>query len=248
MLPIRDLNPREGPAPVTWALIGASIVAFLVQIGLAGRALAFETMRAGAFVPVVFFDDPVARWATPVTTAFLHADPIHLATNLFFLAVFGDNVEARIGHGRFLIFYLAGAAVSSLVHGAIDPSSPLPMVGASGAISAVLGVYVLWFPRRRVQALIVPLIVPWALIRIFVRVPRFHLWWLSAWVFIGYWAVVQVVEARGVLISGMTTGGGVAWWAHVGGFAFGLLIAPLLRPGRPSAEGAESTESADERS
>lgn len=229
MLPVRDLNPRHGPAPVTWTLIGACTIAFLIQIGVAGRALAFETMRAGAFVPVVFFDDPVSRWVTPLTTAFLHADPFHLATNLFFLAVFGDNVEARIGHVPFIAFYSAGAIASSLVHGWIEPSSPLPMVGASGAISAVLGAYVLWFPRRRVQALVVPLIVPWALARLVARVPRFHLWWLPAWIFIGYWALVQVVEAGGVLVAGMQTGGGVAWWAHVGGFAFGLIVAPLLR-------------------
>lgn len=211
-----------------WTLIGANVVAFLIQIGVAGRAFAFETMRAGAFVPVVFFDDPAARWATPLTTAFLHADPIHLATNLFFLAVFGDNVEARIGHLPFLAFYLAAAAASSLIHGLIDPSSTLPMVGASGAISAVLGVYLLWFPRRRVQALIVPLFLPWLLVRLLARIPRFYLWWLPAWVFIGYWAVVQVVEAGGVLVAGMPQGGGVAWWAHLGGFAFGLAAAPLL--------------------
>lgn len=228
LLPVRDLNPRHGPAPVTWALIGINIVAFLIQIGVAGRTIAFETMRTGAFVPVVFFDDPAARWATPVTTAFLHADPLHLATNLFFLWVFGDNIEARIGHAPFLGFYLVAAAASSLIHGLIEPSSRLPMVGASGAISAVLAVYVLWFPRRRVQALIVPLVLPWAFARLLGRIPRFYLWWLPAWVFIGYWAVVQVVEAGGVLVAGMPQGGGVAWWAHVGGFLFGLALAPLL--------------------
>lgn len=228
MLPVRDLNPRSGPAPVTWVLIGANLVAFLLQIGIAGRGVAFELMRAGAFLPAAFFDDPSASWATPVLTAFLHADPIHLATNLFFLGVFGDNVEARIGHGRFLGFYLAAAAASSLIHGLVDPRSVLPMVGASGAISAVLAAYILWFPRRRVQALIVPLFLPWLLVRLLVRVPRFYLWWLPAWIFIGYWALVQLVEAGGLLVVGMPSGGGVAWWAHVGGFAFGLAVAPFL--------------------
>lgn len=232
MLPVRDLNPRAGPATVTWVLIGVNLVAFLLQIGVAGRGVAFELMRAGAFLPAAFFADPVAAWATPVLTAFLHADPIHLATNLFFLGVFGDNVEARIGHGRFLTFYLAAAAASSLIHGIIDPRSVLPMVGASGAISAVLAAYVLWFPAQRVQALIVPLVLPWLLARLLFRAPRFHLWWLPAWIFIGYWALVQFVEASGTLVVGMPAGGGVAWWAHVGGFVFGLVVAPFLTPRR----------------
>lgn len=232
MLPVRDLNPRVGPAPVTWALIAVNLAMFLLQIGVAGRGVALELMRAGAFLPAAFFADPVANWATPVATAFLHADPIHLATNLFFLGVFGDNVEARIGHGRYLTFYLAGAAASSLIHGTIDPRSVLPMVGASGAISAVLAAYVLWFPAQRVQALIVPLFLPWLLTRLLFRVPRFDLWWLPAWIFIGYWALIQFVEAGGTLVVGLSPGGGVAWWAHVGGFLFGLAVAPFLTPRR----------------
>lgn len=242
MLPVRDVNPRHGPAPVTWILIGANLAAFLLQIGIAGRGLAFDIMRAGAFVPAAFFSDPSERWATPLLTGFLHADPIHLATNLFFLAVFGDNVESRLGHTRFLLFYVVGAYASSLIHGMTDPGSPIPMVGASGAISAVLGAYILWFPRRRVQALIVPLFIPWLLARLLFRAPSFHLWWLPAWIFIGYWALVQVVEAGGTLVVGMPTGGGVAWWAHVGGFAFGLAAAPIVdRTVRARSPGRDDT-------
>lgn len=228
MLPVRDLNARRGPAPVTWALLGATSVSFLVQVGLLGQDAAFGLNRTGAFIPAAFFEGAASRLPSLLLHAFLHADPLHLIGNLFFLGVFGDNVEERLGSGRFLGFYLAAAAFAALAHGFVQPGSRVPMVGASGAISAVLGAYVLWFPSRKVQAFVVPLFVPWLVVRLLVRVPRFHLWWLPAWLFIGYWALIQVVEAGGTLVVGPVTGAGVAWWAHVGGFAFGLVVGPLL--------------------
>jgi membrane associated rhomboid family serine protease len=164
----------------------------------------------------------------------LHGGWAHLAGNLVFLAVFGDNVEDRFGHGRFLVFYVLAAAVAGLVHALADPRSTLPLVGASGAISAVLGAYVRYFPRRRVQAIVVPLVLPWLLVRVFTPFPAFFLWSLPAWVYLGYWALVQAFEAAATLApSGLAVPtGGVAWWAHVGGFGFGLALAPLFaRPG-----------------
>jgi membrane associated rhomboid family serine protease len=232
VLPIRDINPRSGPAPVTWALTILTLAVFVVQLGLLGRGPAFAVMRGGAFVPAAFFEDPVGTWPTLITAAFLHVDVLHLVGNLFFLAVFGDNVEDRMGHGRFLAFYLLAAAVSTLTHGFLASDPRIPMVGASGAISAVLGAYVLWFPRRRIAAFVIPLFLPWLLIRLLLRVPRFYLWWLPAWLYIGYWAAIQVVEAGGTLGMGAGGAGGVAWWAHVGGFVFGLGVAPLLAPER----------------
>lgn len=228
MLPIRDLNPRSGPAPVTWALLGATVVAFLVQVGVLGQNVASTLNRAGAFIPDAFFPDPASGLLSLLLHAFLHADPLHLIGNLFFLAVFGDNVEERLGSGRFLLFYLAAAAAAALVHGLVQPGSRQPMVGASGAVSAVLGAYILWFPTRKVQAFVVPLFLPWLIARLVMRIPRFHLWWLPAWLYIGYWALIQLVEASGTLAVGPVSGAGVAWWAHVGGFGFGLVAGPIL--------------------
>lgn len=238
MLPVRDLNPRRGPAPVTWTLLAVTVAVFALQLGLLGPRLAVELVREGAFVPAGFFGDPLGRASTLVTSAFLHGDLLHLTGNLFFLAVFGDNVEERMGSLRFLAFYLAGAAVASLAHGSIDAGARVPMVGASGAISAVLGAYVLWFPRRPVQAFVAPLFLPWLMVRLLLPLPRFYLWWLPAWLYIGYWAAIQVVEAGGALGVGSGAGGGVAWWAHLGGFAFGLLAARgALRPARSRRSG-----------
>ena len=227
MLPVRDLNPRRRPARVTWTLIAVTVAVFAVQLGLFGQSVAFEALRGGAFLPAAFVADPLARAHTLWTSAFLHGDLWHLVGNLFFLGVFGDNVEERLGPLPFLAFYLAGAAVASLAHGLASGWSPVPLVGASGAISAVLGAYVLWFPARRVQAFVAPLFVPWLLIRALLPVPRFDLWWLPAWLYIGYWALVQLFEAGGSLVVGDAATSGVAWWAHVGGFAFGLAAGTL---------------------
>jgi membrane associated rhomboid family serine protease len=222
VLPVRDLNPRRRPARVTWTLLAVTVAAFAVQLGLFGQRAAFEMLRVGAFLPAAFVAEPLARAHTLWTSAFLHGDLWHLVGNLFFLGVFGDNVEERMGPARYLAFYLLGAAAASLAHGVASGWSPVPLVGASGAISAVLGAYVLWFPSRRVQAFVAPLFVPWLLIRVLLPVPRFYLWWLPAWLYIGYWALVQVFEAGGTLVVGDVAAAGVAWWAHVGGFAFGL--------------------------
>lgn len=229
MLPIRDVNPRRRPAGVTWTLVAATAGVFAVQLGALGPGPAFEVLRLGAFVPAAFADRPLEAAPTLVTSGFLHGDLWHLIGNLFFLAVFGDNVEERLGPARFLAFYVAGAAVASLAHGAASGWSPVPLVGASGAISAVLGAYMLWYPGRRVQAFIAPFFVPWLLLALFARVPRFYLVWFPAWLYIGYWAAIQVVEAGGALVAGDAGVGGVAWWAHVGGFAFGLIVGAARR-------------------
>lgn len=237
MLPIRDINPRHRAAPVTWTLLALIIVGYVGQVFIAGRndEDLLAVMYGAAFIPDAFWADPLAHAVSLVTHAFLHADPFHLIGNAFFLVVFGDNVEARLGSFRFVGFYLTAAAAAALTHGAIDPQGWRPMIGASGAISAVLGAYMLWFPGRRVQAFIAPLFVPWLVARLLGRIPRFYLWWLPAWLYIGYWAIIQFIEAGGSLTPGSAAGAGVAWWAHVGGFVFGLIIAPLLDPQRRKA-------------
>ena len=229
MFPLRDHNPNSRPTPVTWWLLAAIIATYVGQVAALNVANDqwAQWMFSSAFVPEVFWQDPISHAFTLITHAFLHADPLHLIGNAFFLVVFGDNVEARIGSRGFLGFYLGAAAAAALLHGAIDPQGWRPMVGASGAISAVLGAYILWFPRRQVQTFVAPLFLPWLFMRLFLPIPRFFLWWLPAWLYIGYWALIQFWEAGGSLTM-VDPGASVAWWAHVGGFVFGLVVAPFL--------------------
>lgn len=236
MIPVRDHNPTGGPVWVVWTLIAASTVAFVGPWFAGGWESVARAAWAGGLVPVDWWADAWGQAPRLLAHAFLHGGWAHLIGNLVFLFVFGDNVEDRLGHGRFLVFYLAAGAVGGLAHAVAAPSSPLPLVGASGAISAVLGAYVRFYPRREVQALVVPLVLPWLVLRTFGRVSTFFLWSLPAWVYVGYWALVQLAEGMAVLdaVQVAPAAGGVAWWAHVGGFAFGLVTAPLFARRAPS--------------
>lgn len=224
MFPLRDANPRHGPAVVVWVLVALNVGVFLFQTQLEGRET-FLFILEYAFIPRQFFGEPVRELATLITSTFLHGNFGHLLGNMFFLYVFGDNIEDRLGHFTFLAFYLLGGAVATLAHGLFAADSPLPLVGASGAISAVMGAYILLFPTQRVLTFIPPLLLPWFLMALFVRVPRFFLIWLPAWVYIGYWALIQLTNATGPPSRGTDN---VAWWAHVGGFAVGLVVVSLF--------------------
>lgn len=230
MIPIRDHNPTSGPVWVVWTLIVACTFAFVGPWILSGWDGVARAAWSWGLIPEAWWSDPVGAAPRLIAHAFLHGGWAHLIGNLVFLFVFGDNVEDRLGHGRFVAFYLAAAAFAGFVHALAAPTSPLPLVGASGAISAVLGAYVRYYPRREVQALVVPLLLPWLVLRAFARVPAFFLWSLPAWVYLGYWALVQLIEGMAVLdaVHVASATGGVAWWAHVGGFAFGLAAAPLF--------------------
>jgi membrane associated rhomboid family serine protease len=239
VFPLRDANPRHGPPIVTWGLVLINLAVFGYQLTLGeGRELFVHFVRFG-FIPSQFFQAPIPEAPTLLTSMFLHGGITHIVGNLFFLVVFGDNVEDRLGHARFLLFYLLGGAAATLTHGLFAVGSNVPMIGASGAISAVLGAYVVLFPRQRVLTLIPPLIVPWMVLRLFGRIPRFFLPWLPAWIYIGYWAAMQLLEATNGILVGASDAAGVAWWAHVGGFGFGLLaLRWLYRPPRPEPESA----------
>jgi membrane associated rhomboid family serine protease len=213
MFPLRDsLKSRSFPW-VTVLLILANDLVFVAtsRLGAAeGRAL-----EAWTFIPRRFFGwrgEPldVARWEPLFTAMFLHANLFHLASNLWFLWVFGDNVEDRLGHGRYLFFYLACGVASFLVYGLSLPGSRIPALGASGAISGVLGAYLYLFARARILTLIPIVIIPWL-----VEVPAF--------VFLGVWFLIQFFYG-----TSAPTAGGVAWWAHIGGFAVGLGLAWVL--------------------
>lgn len=232
MIPIRDHNPTGGPVWVVWTLVAACVVGFVVPFATREWEGVARAAWSGGLVPAAWWAAPGESAYRLVTHAFLHGGWAHLIGNLVFLVVFGDNVEDRLGHGRFLAFYLVAAAVGGIAHALADPRSLLPLVGASGAISAVLGAYLRFYPRRGVQALVVPLVLPWMVLRVFGRVPTFFLWSLPAWVYLAYWALVQVAEGLAVLdgVRMAAADGGVAWWAHIGGFAFGVLVAPLIAP------------------
>jgi len=215
MFPIRDHNPSNRTPFVTWALIAANVLVFLsyYQLFADPRALNLFYFTWG-LVPSRLSEAPV----TVLTSMFLHGGIMHLAGNMLFLWVFGDNLEDEMGHGPFLMFYLAGGAAAAFAQVAADSASLIPMVGASGAVAAVMGGYILLFPRARVDILV------WIII--FIRIVP-----LPAWLMLGLWFALQ-------LFSGVTSdiaGGGVAYWAHAGGFLAGLaLTVPLwLRLGGP---------------
>lgn len=230
MIPIRDHNPTAGPVVVVWGLLGANVLVFLLTWATGGQLGVLAAAYGFGLVAERLAAEPFGHAPALVTHMFLHGSWAHLIGNMIFLFVFGDNVEDVMGHARFLAFYLGGGLAAAFAQIAFMPDASLPMVGASGAVSAVLGAYLVHYPRKDVQTLVVPLVLPWLVISLLMRVPRFFLWWLPAWVYLGYWAVLQVGEGLAD-VAGL---GGVAWWAHVGGFAFGLALGrPLARRPTP---------------
>lgn len=206
MFPIRDHNPSERTPYVTYVLIGANILAFLlfylpVLNNPAGLQSFYNTW---GLVPARITSG--GGQITFLTSMFLHGGFMHLAGNMLFLWIFGDNLEDELGHGRFAFFYLGsgiGAAVLQILAG---PTSTVPMVGASGAIAGVMGGYLLLYPRARVDVL-------------FIFVIIFKVFPLPAWIMLGAWFALQVFNG-----AAMPTGeGGVAHWAHAGGFIVGLV-------------------------
>jgi len=219
ILPISDDTPRRRPAVVTYGLVGACVVVFLWQIGQgeqAQRAIAY----AYGMVPAVLFGAAslphqlqlVPPWATLVTSMFLHGGWLHLLGNMIYLWLFGRGVESAFGPLRYLVFYLLCGIAAGLTQGLIDPASRLPMVGASGAIAGTLGAYLVLYPRGNVVVFF------WILI--FVRLIT-----VPAVILLGLWFLMQLVSG----LSATPGEGGVAFWAHVGGFVLGILLAPLFR-------------------
>jgi membrane associated rhomboid family serine protease len=207
MLPIRDYNPPRRRALLTWGLI---LINFGVYFYLAQNPVMDE--NAIARYAVTPADITAGRHlGTLITSMFLHASLLHVAGNMLFLWIFGNNVEDKLGELKFLILYFASGIGGSLLQVYITPDSTVPMLGASGAISGLLAAYVLYFPRARILTFIVP----------------FFIFTLPAFIFIGYWIALQALNA---FLNIGAIGGGVAFFAHVGGFLTGLILALLLRP------------------
>ncbi|NNE89598.1 MAG: rhomboid family intramembrane serine protease [Silicimonas sp.] len=206
MFPFRDHNPSNRTPYVTWTLIAINILVFASYASFDDRSTAMVFYNWG-LVPVLSSPE------TFLTSMFLHGGAMHLAGNMLFLYVFGDNMEDQMGHLGFTLFYLAGGMAAAFAQVASDPSSQIPMVGASGAIAGVMGGYLLMFPRARVDVLLI-------LIIIFRVIP------IPAFVVLGPWFAIQLVQCWAM----PSDSGGVAYWAHAGGFAAGLLLTiPIWR-------------------
>ncbi|MBL0060931.1 MAG: rhomboid family intramembrane serine protease [bacterium] len=223
MIPIRDENPTRTTPVITIALIAINVLVFVMQMlqppeaqqqfVFAWGAIPRDITMSWDLLPTV----PVA-WLTLFTSMFMHGGLMHLGGNMLYLWIFGNNIEDRLGHIQFLFFYIIGGLVAALSHVFFDPSSQIPMVGASGAISAVLGAYMLAYPKARVVVLF------WIVFFVrFIRVP--------AILMLGVWFVMQISGFFGDMSR---EGGGVAWLAHIGGFIAGVVFGFIagLRPAR----------------
>ena len=226
MIPLRDANPTRRRPVVTIGLIAVCIAAFLVELavlsGEGDRGLA-RLFREYGLVPAFLTDqlggdqaDQLYRaLSTLVTSMFLHGDILHIAFNLLFLWIFGNNIEDRLGHLPFLAFYLAGGLVAAAAQVVVDPTSTTPVIGASGAIAAVLGAYLVLYPGARVLSLVY-----FGLFFQLIQIP--------AVILLGIWFVIQIAGAA--MASGASaSAGGVALFAHIGGFVAGVLVGLLVR-------------------
>jgi membrane associated rhomboid family serine protease len=212
MIPIRDENPTHITPVVTYLLIAFNVLVFIFQFTLGAAEEAF--VYQFALIPAELTRDlSLGNILTVFTSMFMHGGLAHIAGNMLYLWIFGDNVEDSMGHGRYLFFYLLGGAVASGAHILTNPNSQIPTVGASGAIAAVLGAYLILYPRSRVLTLI-PL-------GFFLRLTM-----VPAMLVLGLWFVLQLFQ--GVLALGGPDVGGIAFWAHIGGFAAGLILAKFL--------------------
>ena len=216
MIPLRDDNPAERVPVVTRTLIVLNVLAFVLELSQ-GEGMA-EFLRNWGLVPGRLFASLAGATSFPLelatvfTSLFLHGGWLHLLGNMWYLWIFGDNVEDRMGSWRFLGFYLAAGFFAAILHSSLMPGSPIPTVGASGAIAGVLGAYAFAFPRARVLTLI-PLFFFFQVVAI------------PALVLLGVWFVFQFIS--GTMSFGASSGG-VAWWAHIAGFLFGVVVMAVM--------------------
>lgn len=215
MIPIADDDSGRRLTPiVTYALIAINVLFFLVELS-GGDAF----INRWAYVPARFLANPVGDFITIFTSMFMHAGWVHLIGNMVYLWIFGDNVEDRLGHGLFLIFYLLCGIGATALQTVFSLGSNIPNLGASGAIAGVLGAYLIMFPRQRVSVLMGRAVVP-----------------MSALIVIGFWIVLQLFSGfSSITASSQVEGGGVAYMAHVGGFATGAILTFLLGGNRQRA-------------
>lgn len=218
MFPFRDHNPSRNTPYVTWGLIAVNILVFLLYAPLLGDDMKLaQFFDEWAMVPREI--TTVGEYHTLLTSMFLHGGFMHLAGNMLFLWIYGDNIEDQLGPYKFLMFYLAAGFGADAFHIFADPDSPIPTVGASGAIAGVMGAYLLMFPKAKIDILLILIVI-------------FRVFTLPAFVVLGFWMAMQIFGG----FSTPADGGGVAYWAHIGGFLVGAaLILPLwLSKGGPA--------------
>lgn len=222
MFPLKDTIPRIGFPSITWTLIILNGIIFLFEISIPKNILGMIFYHFGlvparysyahrAFIHGLLFDD----YLSFLTNMFLHGGWLHIIGNMWFLHLFGSTVEDRMGHGRFLLFYLLSGIASSVIYYMADIHSTIPAFGASGAIAGVMGAYIVMFPKARILTLIPIFFFP-----LFVE--------LSAFVYIGFWFLLQLFSGTLSFASPATTGG-IAWWGHIGGFIAGIGLLPFFK-------------------
>jgi membrane associated rhomboid family serine protease len=233
MIPLKDYNPTRGFPFLSVALILINAVVFVkdrltghveqVLVETGRGTVAVDQFIGGltgqfALVPARLIAHPAFEWPTIFTSMFLHGNWLHIGSNMLYLWIFGNNIEDTLGRFRFLLFYFVCGATAATAQILSDPASALPMVGASGAVAGVMGAYLLLFPRARILTLV----------PIFIFFTTFE---VPAFLIIGYWALLQFVNAYWLGGGGMLRGGGVAYFAHIGGFAAGIALILLSGAG-----------------
>jgi len=219
LIPYKDDNPTSTLPFITVGIIALNILVFLYEVvspsGMQKLAYTYGAIPHS----ILTFEkvQPIHPALTVLSAMFMHGGAFHIAGNMLYLWIFGNNIEDKLGHLRFIVFYIFCGIVSAYVNAIVDPHSRIPMIGASGAISGVLGAYLLLFPRAMVHTLV--------FLGFFVTVVR-----IPSLVVIGFWAIIQIIN--GLISTGFAREGGVAWFAHIGGFLAGLLTIKLWLPRR----------------
>lgn len=209
MIPLRDSQPSRTVPAVTAMIIAINVAVFLFEVSL-------DEFSRNHFVHAYGMTPETFRWQTLFTSMFLHAGWMHLIGNMWFLWIFGDNVEDILGKWRYALFYVASGAAAAFVHLLANFDSRVPTVGASGAIAGVMGAYLLKFPHSTIKTLI--------FIVVFVQVVEVPAFWMLV-----YWLALQVLSGVGELGRNAVNEGGVAWFAHVGGFLAGMALISVFR-------------------
>lgn len=205
MFPLKDSEPNTRFPFVTWIILAINVLVFLYQLMVPNTD---QFIYDNGLVPALInWSDPRTLWPF-VSSIFMHGGFMHIISNMWYLAVFGDNIESKLGHFWYLVFYLLGGFVASYAQYIVSPDSTIPMIGASGAIAAVLGAYFIIFPHAQVKTLV-----------IFYTIEVVN---VSAKVLLGFWGISQLFNSIGSITS--LESGGVAWFAHLGGFVFGIIV------------------------
>ncbi len=230
MIPLRDDTPRFSTPFITYFIIALNVFVFVYELMVGAQSQHALNAFVAQFGVVPRFEtavllghttlSPTAAFFPILTSMFIHGGWLHIGFNMWWLWIFGDNIEDYLGHFKYLFFYLVSGIMAALVHIALNLNSRVPTVGASGAIAGVMGAYIILYPRAKVLTLV--------FLIVFIT-----FWWLPAWLFLGYWFIVQFLSGAATTIAETSQStGGVAVWAHVGGFLAGIVLIKIL-PARP---------------